>query len=110
LIVASALILGWLCYGFYELRRSAWWATLALTLFWTAACLVTFLRVPGEELFLAAGLEEEQVDMLRGMGMATTGSLVWGTVLSAVTMLAYLLYLWKYFPPRQEPRTLPTAP
>lgn len=97
LLVASAAALAWLAYGFYELRPGAWWGTLLFTLLWTVSSVLTFLRAPIEDVYRAAGIDAEQLETLRGMGLASPSFLVGVTLASALTVVAYLVFLRKEF-------------
>lgn len=96
-LLVSAGLLVWITAGFYRLRREAWWGTLGFTAVWTVSSIVTFLRVPIEEIYQRAGFDADQVEALQSMGMGGTSYTLAATALSTVTIVAYLVYLWKYF-------------
>lgn len=98
LILASAGVSGYLTHAAYRLRPAAWWGSLFLFTFWAASSALTFARRDVGEMYSAMGLPEDQIEAMKALGMGR-GYMVFVSVLSGALLVAYLLYLRRFFRP-----------
>src|SRR5204862_6091448 len=90
----------WLTYG---LRPAGWWGALVVHTLWAGSMVWTISRVGWHEFYLKAGYAPRQVDeMMRYSGAYGDGSL-WMVALWSVLLVAYLLYVRRYFVPSRGP-------
>ena len=119
LLLALAAVFAWVAWGVYRLRTWAWWATAILWTLWAGSMVWTFTKAGYHEFYRRAGYSPQDVDMMmRYSGQFEDGT-VWMIALSCVGLIAYLLYVRKYFvagpppepgeePARPAPQTEPT--
>ena len=105
-LVALGLISGWLAWGLFRMKIAAWWASIAMIVVGGVSTTMTLARVDLVELYREMGLPEEQLDAIAQLG--SFGNAIAGfSALSILLMLAYMLWLKKYF---REPLVSNPAP
>jgi hypothetical protein len=92
-----ACLLGWLAWGTYRLRIGAWWGTLALMVLGGLSGVITFARRGLLEMYEKMDFPQQQIDMIRQMGITDKPFIVGSTVIAAAVWIGYLLFLRRYF-------------
>jgi hypothetical protein len=102
----------WLAWGAYRVRTYAWWGTAVASTVWTGSMIWTFTRLGYDEFYRQAGYTPQQVDMMMRYSGQFEDSTVWMMALWSVGLVAYLLYVRKYFlaGPPPEPGAAPAQP
>ena len=96
-VLLMTCLLGYLTWGIYRLRISAWWGTFGLMIFWAVSGMITFSRVGLVEMYQKMGFPEEQLELLRQMGIVDKSFTVWSIGIGTAVWLGFLLYLKRYF-------------
>jgi len=94
----AVFLCGYLSWRLYQVRLSAWWGSLAFTTIWFASVILTFSRHDLADLYTKMNMPEEQIEMMRSMGMS---DLLWWSAPWFVLTLGYLLYVKRFFPSEQ---------
>jgi hypothetical protein len=94
--LASGAVFAACAVGLYRLKIAAWWAVLAMHLFWGASTAVTFSRLSMTDLYVRMGVSGEQLELMSRMGSAM-GLLPWFGAVWAAVMIGYQLYLLRFF-------------
>jgi hypothetical protein len=98
IILAMALIFGYLSQGMYRLNIKAWWTAVVFIILTSISNTITFSfsRVSLSDLYAAMGFPAQQIELIKQYGfqdsyiMALTG--LW-----AIPVLGYMLFVRKYF-------------
>lgn len=90
------LILAYICYAIYRLDSRGWWIAMISTAFGTVSPLLVFSKNDPMEIIALMGHSDQLQYAQEGMTLMLKyqGCIL---LLSAVTLLAYLLYIKKYF-------------
>lgn len=98
------LLSAYMAWGTYRLDIKAWWCSLLLIITWTLSTVITFSRVSIWDFYEKMNFPKEQTDMMRQYAMLQTSTLAVLVGLWSLGLLAYLLYIRRYFlhPPDQE--------
>ena len=110
LLALSAAFL-WLAWGAYRLKSAAWWGSALLWTLWAGSMVWTFTSLGYHEFYRRAGYSAHDIDMMMRYSGQFEDSTVWLIALWSVALVAYLLYVRKYFVagPPPEPGTQPAA-
>ena len=112
MLIVFALVLASISWGTYKLKSQAWWACLVLVVFGFTTSSVSFYLTDFEALYEAMGYPEEQIDMMRSMGildMMTSPAMVGSMVVMGFFYVGYLLYVRRYFPAAEDAYAQPMA-
>lgn len=98
-ILAVTAIAGYLAWGTYRLKISAWWGSIAMVVLWTASVVVTFSRMGLMDFYRAMHMPPEQLKLIEQTGMIERmdALLPWFPSLGALVLVGYLLFTKKYF-------------
>ncbi len=90
----------------YRLRVVGWWIVLISLCLMAASAWMTFNRVELLEMYRLMGYGEQQIEMMRQFSFMQGPYMAYFSVAGAVPMLAYLLFVKRYFrpSPATEPR------
>lgn len=90
------LILAYICYAIYRLDSRGWWTAVISTAFGTVSSLLVFSKNDPMKIMALMGHSDQLQYAQEGISLMLKyqGYILW---LSAVTLLAYLLYIKKYF-------------
>ena len=97
-ILALILLLAYVAYGIYKLNIKAWWCALLIIIGWSLSTIMTLLRVGMRTYYEKMGISEQQLVLAQQHGNNIFGAdmnLLLG--IWAVVVIAYLLYVRKYF-------------
>jgi len=97
LILAGALVTGFLAWSTYRLELGGWWATSALLVVSGASIALTFLRVQPVEYYRLMGYPEEQLELFEQSGLAHPSLIIWSTVVLTVLSLVYMGAIRRHF-------------
>jgi len=91
-----ALIMAYICYASYKLDIQGWWTALGFTLFGTISSIMLFSRNDIDAIMSAISKNDYQFYTQENLDwlLKYQGYIL---LLSAVTLIAYLLYIKKYF-------------
>ncbi len=94
--ILYGLISAYICYALYRLDGRGWWTAVVSTAFWTVSSLLVFAKNDPMDIMALMGHSDQLQYAQEGMTLMLKyqGYILW---LSAVTLLAYLLYIKKYF-------------
>jgi hypothetical protein len=97
IFVVIGVVLAALAYGTYKLQMTAWWVTLILVMFWATSTLVTFARSGLMGMYEQMNMPEEQLELIRQMGIAGGMASTLTTAVATAIILGYILFVRKYF-------------
>jgi len=111
-IVACVLLaFAWivLAVRLYSLRPRTWWiAFLAHTLM-SVSGMVTFFRLGMGPIYQQMQTPPQQMEMMRRMGFLSSSAPGYFGIISGVLVLAYFLWIKRFFQPPQQPMATPAA-
>jgi hypothetical protein len=94
--VVIAAVWGTAARWLYRLDARGWWLILVAMLVFTASALLTYARHGIVEMYQLQGLPPAQIDQMQKMGLLSSRSLGWFSVLFTLPFLGYLLFIKKY--------------
>jgi hypothetical protein len=101
-VLTGSCLLGYLAWGMYRLRTTAWWCAVFLVTFWGASTGITFSRLSLMAFYEKMNMPALQLERMRQLSFMQTNWMAPLCVLWVVILLVYLLYTKKYF---ASPRT-----
>ncbi len=95
-VLVLVLLLGYAAWGAYKLDMKAWWCTLVVLVGWFLSSIITFSKVDIQTFYEQMGFPEQQLEIMKQY------SSLWGSMslflgIWVIVILAYLLYIRKYF-------------
>ena len=93
----SMLILGYIAWGTYRLKLSAWWCALGMVFTYGSSSALTFSRVSMVDFYERMDLPAEQIEVMRAYADTQGPLLIASTAIWAVLLIAYLLYIRRFF-------------
>ena len=98
-ILAVAAAAGYLAWGTYRLKMTAWWGSVAMIAALAVSAVVTFSRMGLMDLYRAMNMPPEQLKMIEQTGMIERmdALMCWFPLVGALVFLAYLLFTKRYF-------------
>jgi hypothetical protein len=105
--VALGGVLGYSAWALYRLRTSGWWSALGFLCFASASGFITFSRVDLIDMYRLMGYGERQIEMMSQYPFMRSHWMAYLSLASAAVMLAYLLFVRRYF--RQQAETVSRA-
>jgi len=94
-LLVSAVTL-WAAWGMYKLRMSAWWTGAAVAVGFTGNAILTMLRIPLIEFYEQMDFPEEQLELLRAMGMDGDTTIVAYMGFCFLAFLGYMVYTRRF--------------
>ena len=92
-----AVILGNAAWRLYRLEVSGWWTALITLVVVTISGLLTYAQHDILDMYRLMGYTQAQIDPIQKMGFLTRDTMIWGTLISLLPFLGYLLFIKKYF-------------
>ena len=92
-VLASALLLGWIAWGAYRLQPSAWWGALLFVLLWATSLAATFSRVNFLEFYTRMKMPMEQIRLMQQYDILNNAMMLPAMLIWFVFGLGYLLYI-----------------
>jgi hypothetical protein len=98
------LLSAYVAWGTYRLDIKAWWCSLLWIITWALSTGITFSRVSLWDLYEKMSFPKQQMDMMKQYAIPQTSTMVVFLGLWSLGLLAYLLYIRRYFvsPPDQK--------
>jgi len=96
-VLVSACLSGYTAWGTYKLSIKAWWCSVLLVAAWGLSMGITFSRVSIWDFYEKMNFPEQQLDMMKQIGVPQGSIMVLWVGLSIVGLLAYLGYTRRYF-------------
>ncbi|MHC4791546.1 MAG: hypothetical protein ACYS8Y_08960 [Planctomycetota bacterium] len=94
----SILLLGYIAWGLYKLSIKAWWCAVLLIILWAASAIITFSQVSMLDFYEKMNFPEQQLEFIKQIDILESPALALFIGLWVVALLAFLLYIKKYFP------------
>ena len=88
---------GWLL---YRVKPLGWWLVLFVTVALTLSHILTFAHHNMIEMYQLMGYPPEQIEQIQKIGLFTDGHAMWMALFFFLLMLAYLIFIKKYFRPK----------
>jgi hypothetical protein len=92
-----AALLGYAAWSIYHLRVAGWWIVLGVLVVFTISNAITFSRVDLMDLYRRMGYPEDQLELLERMNIFTPPQIVAWSILWALPIIGYLLFIKKHF-------------
>lgn len=96
IVLALAVLFGYISRGMYRLDSKAWWVALIAILLIGTSTIVTFLQISLWDLYTAMGYSEQQIELMKQYGIQDNPIMklmgLW-----AIPIVGYLLFARKYF-------------
>ena len=102
-----AALLGYAAWSIYHLRLAGWWIVLAVLVVFTISNVITFSRIDLMTLYRTMGYPEDQLKLLEKVNIFTPAQIVAWSVVWALPVIGYFLFIKKYF--RREIPSQPAA-
>ena len=106
LMLGNALLLAFLAWGLYKLKKWAWLGTIVALVVLSVSSLVTFSRVGLREMYEKMHFSEQQLQTIEDTGILDATAMPWMMGISMVVYLAYVLYVGRYFFSSQTPKSV----
>jgi hypothetical protein len=94
LILVLILLFAYAAWGLYKLNIKAWWCLLLVIIGWSVSTIITFSRVNMQDYYDKMGFSAQQLEYVKQFNMS---NMIWFCSLWAAAVIAYLLYIRKYF-------------
>jgi hypothetical protein len=108
--LAFAVLDGYLAVGFFRLKLAAWWIAVFALPVRLISMAITFTRADMMQAYSKMGMSEQQLQMLNSSPMSRTHVFLWWSLLSAIIIYGYILWLKRYFKEPVRPQAqLPLA-
>ncbi len=91
------LVLAYITWGMYKLDIKAWWCVLLVNIFWLLSTIITFSRVSMLDFYEKMNLPKQQMEMMKQYSTASGSIMIWLFIFWFIVVLAYLLYIRRYF-------------
>jgi len=98
-VLVVTFLLGYIAWGLYKLRIKAWGCAVLLIILWALSTVITFSRVSMLDFYEKMNFPEQQLEIMKQVGMPEASTMALFVGLWGVGLLVYLLYTKKYFPP-----------
>jgi len=96
IVLALAILFGYISRGMYRLDIKAWWIALIAIVLIGASAVVTFLQISVWDLYAAMGYSVQQIELIKQYGFPNNMFKIFSG-LWAIPIAAYLLFTRKYF-------------
>lgn len=97
IVLVLALVLAYTARGIYKLDMKAWWCALLVHTGWSVSAIITFFTVSMEEFYEKMDFSRQQLDMMNQFNVMWESGMKLFMGLWAVAVLAYLIYVRRYF-------------
>lgn len=97
--VLIALLWCYSAWALYKLDNRGWWIAVVSICLLSISAFMTYSRHDVSELYSLMGYPQEQIAQIQKFGFISGQSMGWMTLICWTPLLAYLLYLRKFFPP-----------
>ena len=97
--VALAGLLGYAAWAIYRLRSVGWWIGLATMGLASISGFITLYRIDLMDLYRRMGYPERQIELMRQYPLMQGHMMAYLSLGGAAVMLAYLLFVKRYFRP-----------
>jgi hypothetical protein len=98
LCLGMTCLWGYAAWLIYRLKPQGWWLILAAMIVWMASAWLTFQHHDMLEMYQLMGYPQAQIDQIQKTGVFSGNRLNWLMELSGLPLLAYLLFVKRYFP------------
>ena len=95
--LALAALWGYAAWLIYHLKPQGWWLILIAVIVSMASGMMTFAQHDVLEMYQLMGYPQAQIDQIQKTGLLTGNFMIWIMGLSALPVLAYILFVKKYF-------------
>ncbi len=96
-ILVLTLLLAYTAWGAYKLDIKAWWCALLVHIGWSFSAIITFSTVGMDKFYERMDFPREQLDMMKQYGTLWESSMSLILGFWAIIILAYLIYVRRYF-------------
>ena len=102
ILLAVAVLLAYLAWGFYRLKMAAWWTVLLFCIVGSVSNVLNALYLNPIEMYEKMGMPAEQLEIYRKMGTAQMSLMMWWAgLLGAAVWIGYLVFVRRYFVRRE---------
>jgi len=105
--VMLAGMLGYSAWAMYRIQKTGWWIAFAIMCLGSVSGFVTLSRIDILEMYRLMGYGERQIEMMKSYSFMQGHGMANLSLVSAVVMLAYVLFVRRYF--RQQGGTVAEA-
>jgi hypothetical protein len=95
--LALAVLLGYAGWAMYRLQTAGWWITVATVCLGSVSGFITLSRIDLMEMYRLMGYGERQTEMMKQYTFIRGHAMAYLSLGGAVVMLAYLLFVRRYF-------------
>lgn len=111
IMIALAILDGYLAFAFYRLRAVGWWIAVSALALRLISTILTYRRGDLLGAYSHMGWSQAQIDMMRSNpGFRSGLGMIWWGVALSVLMLAYLIWIKRYFPTSSMQNVITGAP
>jgi len=97
--LAAAALWFWMGLLWYRRKVIGWWVLLITIVVFGISNAITFARIDLADLFRQMGYPAGQIEVMRQTAGAMHGLMTWGSAIWLVPVVAYLLWVKRFFPP-----------
>jgi hypothetical protein len=109
MILALALVLAYIAWGAYKLDIKAWWCALLVHIGWSFSAIITFSTVKMEQFYEKMAFSSQQLDIIKQFSTLWEPRMRLFLGFWAVVVLAYLIYVRRYFTDASLSKSEPSA-
>jgi hypothetical protein len=95
--ILIALVWAYCAWAIYHLNRRGWWVYVVTLVLFCVSSVITYSRHDLSEVYATMGHSTEQITAIQKLALSG-GFMVWSSLLFTLPILAYLLYIRKFFP------------
>ena len=97
-LLVMATLFGAVAWQVYKLRPAGWWLAMVLLIAAPLSAAITLTRTNLIDLYRAAGMSEQQLEMIRNMRMLDSAFFAIWLAITGVVTIAYAVWVRRYFP------------
>jgi len=95
--LAGCTLLGYVAWGTYRLKLTAWWSAVLVILAWSLSAALTFSRVSLLDYYEKMQFPADQLAIIKQLHFLQGSAIIWISLAWAAIFLAYVIYLRKFF-------------
>jgi hypothetical protein len=98
IVIINAFLLCYVSRGLYRLSLRGWWSAVLLVVAWGISSAITFSRVGLMAFYEKMNMPPDQLVQMEQLAQSLGPWMVTSSIVSVVLVLAYLLFVRRYFP------------
>lgn len=97
IIVLYIALFAYIAYGTYRLDMKGWWTAFLAIIFWSISTIITFVCRNIQDYYDKMGISGQQLESIKNFGTMFGSSMIYFIASWSLIILAYLIYIRRYF-------------